>query len=206
AQEAISILLSLYNIFEVKFARHSRGVHLLYAIMFQDQNELTKSLRNLLVSWDYTIKNKLAVRQHLNTITATTLNNSNITQSTISMQSNENGLDVVEKVDPIQNQTINDMDQESVTNHSLNHAPALVVEENPIVISTTSKKKSMSSKKQSSKPAVDENIFETIETSSFNIEPITKAAQYPKKRKPTTSHEHITRSSSRIQSKKSRLS
>ncbi|CAF4097291.1 unnamed protein product, partial [Adineta steineri] len=206
AQEAISILLSLYNIFEVKFARHSRGVHLLYAIMFQDQNELTKSLRNLLVSWDYTIKNKLAVRQHLSTITATTLNNSNITQSTISMQSNENGLDVVEKVDSIQNQTINDMDQESVTNHSLNHAPALVVEENPIVISTTSKNGSMHSKKQSSQPVVDENIFETIECSSLNIEPVTKASQRPKKRKPTTSHEHITRSSSRIQSKKSRLS
>ncbi|CAF1021362.1 unnamed protein product [Adineta steineri] len=194
AQEAISILLSLYNIFEVKFARHSRGVHLLYAIMFQDQNELTKPLRNLLVSWEYTIKNKLVVRQHLSTITATTLNNSNITQSTISMQSNENGLDVVEKVDSIQNQTINDMDQESVTNHSLNHAPALVVKENPIVISTTSKNESMHSKKQSSQPVVDENIFETIEYSSLNIEPVTKASQRPKKRKPTTSHEHITRS------------
>ncbi|CAF3910067.1 unnamed protein product [Adineta steineri] len=181
AQEAISILLSLYNIFEVKFARHSRGVHLLYAIMFQDQNELTKPLRNLLVSWEYTIKNKLVVRQHLSTITATTLNNSNITQSTISMQSNENGLDVVEKVDSIQNQTINDMDQESVTNHSLNHAPALVVKENPIVISTTSKNESMHSKKQSSQPVVDENIFETIEYSSLNIEPVTKASQRPKK-------------------------
>ncbi|CAF1577546.1 unnamed protein product, partial [Adineta steineri] len=105
---------------------------------------------------------------------------SNITQSTISMQSNENGLDVVEQVDPIQNQTINDMDQESVTSHSLSHAPALVVEENPIVISTTSKNGSMSSKKQSSKPAVNENIFETIESSSFNIEPTTKASHHPK--------------------------
>ncbi|CAF3857243.1 unnamed protein product [Adineta steineri] len=205
AQEAISILLSLYNIFEAKFARHSRGVHLLYAIMFQDQNELTKSLRNLLVSWEYTIKNKLAVRQHLSTITATTLNNSNITQSTISMQTNENGLDVVEKADSIQNQTINDMDQESVTNHSLNHTSALVVEANPIVISTTSKNGSMHSKKQSSQPVVDENIFETIESSSFNIEPATKASQHRKKRKPTTSQEHITRSSTRLQSKKSRL-
>ncbi|CAF3740062.1 unnamed protein product [Adineta steineri] len=37
----------------------------------------------------------------------------------------------------------------------------------------------MSSKKQSSKPAVDENIFETIESSSFNIEPVTKASQHP---------------------------
>ncbi|CAF1203963.1 unnamed protein product [Adineta steineri] len=190
AQEAISILLSLYNIFEVKFARHSCGVHLL----------------NLLVSWDYTIKNKLVVRQHLSTITAPTLNSSNITQSTISMQTNENGLDVVEKVDSIQNQTINDMSQESATNHPLNHPSTLVMEENPIVISTTSKNGSMSSKKQSSKPAVNENIFETIESSSFNIEPVTKASQHPKKRKLTTSQEHITRSSTRLQSKKSRLS
>ncbi|CAF1546209.1 unnamed protein product [Adineta steineri] len=166
--------------------------------MFQDQNELTKSLRNLLVSWHYTIQNKLVVRQHLSTITATTLNNSNMIQITISMQTNENGLDVVEKVDPIQNQTINDMDQESATNHSLNHALALVVEENPIVISTISKNGSMSSKKQSSQPVVDENIFETIESSSFNIEPVTKASQHPKKRKSTTSYEYITRSSIRL--------
>ncbi|CAF1499383.1 unnamed protein product [Adineta steineri] len=67
----------------------------------------------------------IAVRQHLSTITATTLSNSNVIQSTISMQTNENGLDVVEKVDSIQNQTINDMDQESVTSHSLNHASIL---------------------------------------------------------------------------------
>ncbi|CAF1243966.1 unnamed protein product [Adineta steineri] len=125
AQEAVSILIGLYNIFEVKFTRHSRGVHLLYAIMFQDQNEFTKSLRNLLVSWDYIIKNKLAVRQHLSTITATTLSNSNVIQSTISMQTNENGLDAVAKVDSIQNQTINDISQESATNHSLNHASTL---------------------------------------------------------------------------------
>ncbi|CAM4802664.1 unnamed protein product [Rotaria magnacalcarata] len=41
AQEAISILLCLYNIFEIKFTRHSRGINLLYGIMFQDQNELS---------------------------------------------------------------------------------------------------------------------------------------------------------------------
>ncbi|CAF1431898.1 unnamed protein product [Adineta steineri] len=125
AQEAVSILIGLYNIFEVKFTRHSRGVHLLYAIMFQDQNEFTKSLRNLLVSWDYIIKNKLAVCQHLSTITATTLSNSNVIQSTISMQTNENGLDAVAKVDSIQSQTINDISQESATNHPLNHASTL---------------------------------------------------------------------------------
>ncbi|CAF1021437.1 unnamed protein product [Adineta steineri] len=122
------------------------------------------------------------------------------------MQTNENSLDAVAKVDSVQNQTINDMSQELATNHSLNHVSILVVEENPIVISTTLKNGYMSSKKQSSKSAVDENIFETIESSSFNIEPVTKASHHPKKRKLTTFQEHITRSSTRLQSKKSHLS
>ena len=72
AQEAISILLCLYNIFEIKFTRHSRGIHLLYGVVFQDQNELSKSLRKLLLSWDYTIKNKSIVYQRQITTTTTT--------------------------------------------------------------------------------------------------------------------------------------
>jgi hypothetical protein len=96
AQEAISILLGLHNIFEVKFTRHSRGVQLLYGVMFQEQNELSKSLRKLLLSWEYVIQNKSIVHQRQSTTTAE--NNSIMTENTASIESNEdhpnaNGLD-----------------------------------------------------------------------------------------------------------------
>jgi hypothetical protein len=93
AEEAISILLCLYNLFEIKFQRHSRGVHLLYGIMFEDQNDLTKSLRKVLLTWDYIIKNKPIVHQHRTTTTAT---NSN------------------------QNEEVNNVNEETISNHSFN--------------------------------------------------------------------------------------
>ncbi len=56
AYQAMSILLGLYNIFEIKFQRHFRGVHLLYGVMFEDSNEISKSLRKLLLSWITSLK------------------------------------------------------------------------------------------------------------------------------------------------------
>ena len=138
-QEAIAILLGLYNIFEIKFTRHSRGIHLLYGIMFQDQNELTKSLRKILLSWDYIIKNRSIGYQNQSTTTTTTttttVNNSSMTQSTTSVETNENdsngndlngnGSNVLEKIDSIQNQLSNHSNQEPTNNHSFNHTQEL---------------------------------------------------------------------------------
>ncbi|CAF3796765.1 unnamed protein product [Rotaria sp. Silwood1] len=121
AQEAIAILLGLYNIFEIKFTRHSRGVPLLYGIIFQDQNELTKSLRKILLSWEFIIKNKSIVHQHQST---TTVNNGGMTQSTTSIETNVNDSneDDPNKNGPNENYSnINHVNQESTINHSFNH-------------------------------------------------------------------------------------
>ena len=119
AQEALSLLLCLYNVFEIQFTRHSRGIHLLYGIMFQDQNELTKSLKKLLLSWDYIIKNRSIVRQHQTT--TTTVNNVTMGGSTISIEQNENDSNVLEEIDSVQNQQINNVDRQLTINNSFNH-------------------------------------------------------------------------------------
>jgi hypothetical protein len=124
AQEAISILICLYNIFEIKFTRHSRGIHLLYGVMFQDQNELSKSLRKLLLSWDYIIKNKTIVHQR-QTTTTTTVSNINMIQSTISTETNVNDSNVLEEIDSVQNQQLNIINQDPEIDHSLNHTQEL---------------------------------------------------------------------------------
>jgi hypothetical protein len=51
-----------------------------------------------------------------------------------------------------------------------------------------------------------ENIFETIERSSFNTEETTTSLHNSNKRKQTISQQETTRSSTRQQDKKSRLS
>lgn len=123
AQEAVSVLLCLYNIFEIQFTRHSRGIHLLYGVMFQDQNELSKSLRKLLLSWDYIIKNKSLVHQHQTTTSV--VNNIDIIQSTLSIETNENDSNVIEETDPIQNHQINNVNQEPTFSHSFDHKQEL---------------------------------------------------------------------------------
>ncbi|CAF0973569.1 unnamed protein product [Didymodactylos carnosus] len=55
---ALAVLLSLYNIFEIKFTKNNCASHLLYGIIFQDGNELGKSLRTVLSSWDYIFENR----------------------------------------------------------------------------------------------------------------------------------------------------
>ncbi|CAF3284555.1 unnamed protein product [Rotaria socialis] len=107
AQEAISILLCLYNIFEIKFTRHYLGINLLYGIMFQDQNELSKSLRKLLLSWDYIIENKSIVHQHQTK--TTTVNNMSMIHTTTSTETYENDSNVLEETHFIQNQQINNV-------------------------------------------------------------------------------------------------
>ncbi|CAF0824523.1 unnamed protein product [Didymodactylos carnosus] len=56
--QALGLLLSLYNIFEIKLGAHNRAVHLLYGIVFQDPGVLTKPLRMELKSWKFDIKTK----------------------------------------------------------------------------------------------------------------------------------------------------
>ena len=120
AAEAISILLCLYNIFEIKFTRHSGGIHLLYGIMFQDQGELTKSMRKLLSSWDYVIKNKSVVYQHRST-TTTTVSNMTVIQHATSNETNENNLNAIEEINSPRNQQINKINQEPTVNDLSGH-------------------------------------------------------------------------------------
>jgi hypothetical protein len=95
----------------------------LYGVIFQDQNELSKSLRKLLLSWDYIIKNKLIVRQHQTK--TTTASNISMVQSAISTETNENDSNVLEEIDSVQNQQINNVNQEPAINHSFNHTQEL---------------------------------------------------------------------------------
>jgi hypothetical protein len=95
----------------------------LYGVIFQDQNELSKSLRKVLLSWDYIINNKSIVHQHQTTTTM--VNNISKIQSTISIETNENDSNILEETDYVQNQQINNVDQESTISHSFNHTEEL---------------------------------------------------------------------------------
>ncbi|CAF1604454.1 unnamed protein product [Adineta ricciae] len=55
---ALSLLLSLYNIFEVKFTKNNHTSHLLYGIFFQNGDELGKNLRILLNSWHFKLEDR----------------------------------------------------------------------------------------------------------------------------------------------------
>ena len=136
AQEAISILLCLYNIFEIKFTRHSRSIHLLYGVVFQDQNELSKSLRKLLLSWDYTIKNKSIVYQRQITTTTTTtaaatvsatttMNDISVPQIATSAKTNENDSAVLEGAEFIPDQQTNNVNKKATPNSPSNNTQRL---------------------------------------------------------------------------------
>jgi len=81
----------------------------------------------------------------------------------------------------------------------------IVAGEYACTVSNTPENPFISSGKQSENHIVDENIFETIE-SSFDTEATTISSHYSKKRKQTTSCEDRTTLSNRIKSKRSRLS
>ncbi|CAF1413510.1 unnamed protein product [Rotaria sordida] len=54
----LSLLLSLYNVFEVKFAKNNHTSHLLYGVFFQNGDELGKDLRIILNSWHFTFEDR----------------------------------------------------------------------------------------------------------------------------------------------------
>ncbi len=82
----------------------------------------------------------------------------------------------------------------------------LVAKKNTCTVSNTPENEFTSPGKQSTNPALDENIFQTIERSSFDSEATTISSHHPKKRKQTTSDGETTKLSALVQSKRSRLS
>jgi hypothetical protein len=58
ATTALALLLSLYNVFEIKFTKNNQTSHLLYGVMFQNGHELRKNLRILLNSWNFTYEDR----------------------------------------------------------------------------------------------------------------------------------------------------
>ena len=55
---ALALLLSLYYVFEIKFANHNRCCRLLYSILFEDAHHLNKPLKILLNDWNYKMINR----------------------------------------------------------------------------------------------------------------------------------------------------
>ncbi|CAF3502492.1 unnamed protein product [Rotaria sordida] len=210
AQQAVSFLLCLYNIFEIKFTRHSRGIHLLYGVVFQDQNEL---------------KNKSIAHQHQ--MTTTTMNNISVIQNTTSVKRNENDSMVIEESEFIQDQQTNNVTRETTLTSSFNNTQrlnllfsnsssmfvtyfalpfTLAAKKNINVVSTTSEHEFISTGKQCTNLNVDENIFQTIHTNCFDTEPTPGSPQQSKKkRKPPAIHEETTRIPPRRQRKRSKL-
>ncbi|CAM4847246.1 unnamed protein product [Rotaria magnacalcarata] len=56
---ALSLLLSLYNVFEVKFAKNNHTSRLLNGVFFQNGEDLGKNLRILLNSWHFTFEDRI---------------------------------------------------------------------------------------------------------------------------------------------------
>jgi hypothetical protein len=55
---ALVLLLSLYHVFEIRFAHHNRCCRLLHGILFEESHYLNKALKNLLNNWKYKIVNR----------------------------------------------------------------------------------------------------------------------------------------------------
>ncbi|CAF1416102.1 unnamed protein product, partial [Adineta steineri] len=56
---ALALLLSLYNVFSIKFAKNNHTSHLLYGVFFQNGDELGKNLRIILNSWHFTFEDRI---------------------------------------------------------------------------------------------------------------------------------------------------
>ncbi|CAF1935955.1 unnamed protein product, partial [Rotaria magnacalcarata] len=86
---ALALLISMYHVFEIKFAHHNRCCRLLYSVLLEDSRHLNKSLKCLLNDWKYTIINQpLIKRQALITSFVQNLNQSSIINRNISTPSN----------------------------------------------------------------------------------------------------------------------
>ncbi|CAF3657510.1 unnamed protein product [Rotaria sordida] len=70
--QALSIVISLYVIFELQFGTHNRIIHLLYEILLQEPSILSKQLRLTLKQWDFHIDKKEHTRN--DTQNPTTIN------------------------------------------------------------------------------------------------------------------------------------
>lgn len=57
--QALSVVVSLYVIFELQFGTHNRVIHLLYAILLQELSILSKQLRLTLKQWNFHIDKKV---------------------------------------------------------------------------------------------------------------------------------------------------
>ena len=55
---ALSLLLSLCNVFEVKFAKNNHTARLLYGVIFQNGDGIGKNLRILLKSWHFAFEDR----------------------------------------------------------------------------------------------------------------------------------------------------
>ncbi|CAF4759092.1 unnamed protein product, partial [Rotaria sp. Silwood2] len=73
--QALSIVISLYVIFELQFGTHNRVIHLLYGISLQEPSILSKQLRLTLKQWDFHIDKKEHTRSMQLVTTASTNNN-----------------------------------------------------------------------------------------------------------------------------------
>lgn len=60
---ALSLLLSFYSVFEIKFAKNNHTSRLLYGVFFQNGDDLGKNLRILLNSWHFTFEDKVKKSQ-----------------------------------------------------------------------------------------------------------------------------------------------
>ncbi|CAF3191746.1 unnamed protein product [Rotaria socialis] len=56
--QALSVVISLYVIFELQFGTHNRVIHLLYGILLQESSILSKQLRLALKQWNFHIDKK----------------------------------------------------------------------------------------------------------------------------------------------------
>ena len=61
--KALTLILSLYYVFEVRLGHHNRCSRMLYAVLLEDCHYLNKKVKNLLNSWQYKIINRPVLRQ-----------------------------------------------------------------------------------------------------------------------------------------------
>ena len=82
--QALSIVIVLYVIFELQFGTHNRVIHLLYGILLQEPSILSKQLRLALKQWNFHIDKKERTGSFQLVTTASTNNSTQTTTINVS--------------------------------------------------------------------------------------------------------------------------
>ncbi|CAF1453005.1 unnamed protein product [Adineta steineri] len=217
---ALALLLSLYNVFAIKFAKNNHTSHLLYAVFFQNGDELGKNLGITLNSWYFTFEDRVKHSQIQATnvidsvnmpstsnlqVHSTSATTTEIIQSSIILNNKENQSPISPQSIPL---IIDEQEEQQQSDNPLmqEHEPEQtdIAIETPSISSISSRIKAKSNTKTKSRTS--SNSQNAALRDATNKEETSTALAKNKKRKlpPSPPQQQQRKQSSRLIAKRSR--